>query len=152
MNDIEFRAARRDDVAGIVALLADDVLGRQREDATSPLNERYTAAFDAIDADPHQLQLVALADGEVVGTLQLTFIPGLARLGAWRGQIEGVRIASTHRSAGLGQAMFQRAIDECRQRGCELVQLTTDIERPDAQRFYERLGFRNTHLGYKLTL
>ncbi|MBP5980781.1 MAG: GNAT family N-acetyltransferase [Halomonas sp.] len=149
---IQFRRARSDDVASIVALLADDVLGRQREDVGSPLNPLYRAAFDAIDADPNQLQLVALAGDELVGTLQLTFIPGLARQGAWRGQIEGVRIASAQRSSGLGQQMFQRAIDECRDRGCELVQLTTDIERPDAHRFYERLGFENSHLGYKLKL
>ena len=89
---------------------------------------------------------------EVIGTLQLTFIPGLARTGAWRGQIEAVRIAETHRGSGVGQQMFEWAIEQCRARGCKLVQLTTDKARPDAHRFYERLGFVGSHIGYKLTL
>ncbi len=110
------------------------------------------AAFDAILADPNQLLAVAETAGSVVGVLQLTFIPGLSRLGMTRGQIEAVRIAASDRSAGLGQAMFEWAIAECRNRGCGLVQLTTDAARPDAHRFYERLGFKPSHVGYKLTL
>jgi GNAT superfamily N-acetyltransferase len=152
MADLAFRRAQVDDLPAIIALLADDVLGQQREDASSPPNTRYVDAFKAIDADPNQLQAVASLDGQVVGTLQLTFIPGLARKGAWRGQIEGVRIAAAHRSSGLGQRMFEWAIAECRSRGCNLVQLTTDKERPDAHRFYERLGFVGSHIGYKLAL
>lgn len=88
----------------------------------------------------------------MVGTLQLTFLPGLARTGAWRGQVEGVRIAAAHRGSGLGRLMFDWAIDRCRARGCSLVQLTTDRERPAAHRFYESLGFVGSHLGYKLSL
>jgi GNAT superfamily N-acetyltransferase len=88
----------------------------------------------------------------VVGTLQLSFIPGIAHTGTWRGQIEAVRIAADRRSSGLGQEMFEWAIAQCRGRGCRLVQLTTDKSRPDAHRFYERLGFVASHLGYKLTL
>jgi len=152
MTGITFRRAQATDLPAIVALLADDVLGQQREDASSPPNPRYVEAFQALDADPNQLQAVATLDGEIVGTLQLTFIPGLARRGAWRGQIEGVRIAAAHRGSGLGQQMFEWAIAQCRAKGCHLVQLTTDKERPDAHRFYERLGFAASHIGYKLAL
>ncbi len=155
MNPIVFRTATRADLAAIVALLADDPLGREREAAgASPaaVDARYVAAFDAIAADANQ-QLVVVTEGDtVVGTLQLSFIPGIARQGAWRGQIEAVRIAAQRRDAGLGQRMFEWAIARCRERGCTLVQLTTDKRRPDAHRFYERLGFVASHEGYKLAL
>jgi GNAT superfamily N-acetyltransferase len=149
---IAFRRAQVADLLAIVALLADDILGQQREDATSPPNPKYVDAFQAILADPNQLQMVATSGDEVIGTLQLTFIPGLSRTGAWRGQIEGVRIAAAHRGSGVGQQMFEWAIDQCRARGCDLVQLTTDKARPEAHRFYERLGFVGSHIGYKLML
>jgi GNAT superfamily N-acetyltransferase len=152
MTGLQFRRAQEADIPAIIALLADDVLGRQREDASSPPNPDYVAAFRAIDADPNQLQTVAVLDGEVIGTLQLTFIPGLARKGAVRGQIEAVRIAAAHRGSGLGQQMFEWAIAQCRARGCSLVQLTTDRERPNAHRFYEKLGFVGSHIGYKMAL
>lgn len=152
MDGVMFRRAEAGDLEGIVALLADDPLGHQREDAGSPPNPRYVEAFRAIAADPNQLQAVAVLDGAVIGTLQLSFIPGLARKGAWRGQIEGVRIAAGYRRSGLGQRMFTWAIDQCRAKGCDLVQLTTDRQRPDAHRFYERLGFAASHVGYKLAL
>jgi len=155
VNPIVFRTATRTDLAAIVALLADDPLGREREAAgASPaaVDARYVAAFDAIAADANQ-QLVVVTEGDtVVGTLQLSFIPGIARQGAWRGQIEAVRIAAQRRDAGLGQRMFEWAIARCRERGCTLVQLTTDKRRPDAHRFYERLGFVASHEGYKLAL
>ena len=152
MTHMTFRRAQPDDLPAIVVLLANDVLGQQREDASSPPNRKYVDAFQAILADPNQLQVVATLHDEVIGTLQLTFIPGLARTGAWRGQIEAVRIAETHRGSGVGQQMFEWAIEQCRARGCNLVQLTTDKARPDAHRFYERLGFVGSHIGYKLTL
>ena len=152
MTHMTFRRAQPDDLPAIVVLLANDVLGQQREDASSPPNRKYVDAFQAILADPNQLQVVATLNDEVIGTLQLTFIPGLARIGAWRGQIEAVRIAETHRGSGVGQQMFEWAIEQCRARGCNLVQLTTDKARPDAHRFYERLGFVGSHIGYKLTL
>ncbi|WP_298378376.1 GNAT family N-acetyltransferase [uncultured Bradyrhizobium sp.] len=152
MTSIAFRQAQAADLPAIIALLANDVLGQRREDANSPPNPRYVDAFKAILADPNQLLVVATLDDEVIGTLQLTFMPGLARLGAWRGQIEAVRIAETHRSSGVGQQMFEWAIAQCKARGCDLVQLTTDKARPDAHRFYERLGFVGSHLGYKLML
>ncbi|WP_426413489.1 GNAT family N-acetyltransferase [Bradyrhizobium ganzhouense] len=149
---IVFRRAQLTDLPAIVALLADDALGQQREDASSPTNTKYVDAFQAILADANQLQMVATGNDEVIGTLQLSFIPGLARKGAWRGQIEAVRIAATHRGSGVGQQMFEWAIGQCRARGCDLVQLTTDKTRSDAHRFYERLGFVGSHLGYKLML
>lgn len=134
-----------------MALLADDPLGAGREDASLPLSQDYMAAFDAILADANQLLAVADLGGRVVGTLQLSFIPGISRRGMWRGQIEAVRIAADQRREGLGQAMFEWAIEACRARGCALVQLTTDISRPDAHRFYERLGFVASHAGFKLS-
>ncbi|MGX1353089.1 GNAT superfamily N-acetyltransferase [Bradyrhizobium elkanii] len=152
MTDIAFRRAELADLPAIVALLANDILGQQREDASSPPNPKYAEAFQAILADPNQLQVVATLNDAVIGTLQLTFIPGLARMGARRGQIEAVRISETHRRSGVGQQMFEWAIEQCRARGCNLVQLTTDKARPDAHRFYERLGFVGSHIGYKLTL
>lgn len=152
MRSLAIRRARAADLPAIIALLADDALGQHREDSSSPPNPRYVAAFEAIEADPNQLLAVATSADEVIGTLQITFIPGLARTGAWRGQIEAVRIAAAHRGSGLGQQMFEWAIAECRARGCSLVQLTTDRERPDAHRFYERLGFVGSHIGYKLAL
>lgn len=149
---IHIRRAERHQVAAIIELLADDVLGQAREvvgDAPAPA---YLAAFDAIDADPNQL-LAAAHDGDtVIGTLQVTFIPGLGRKGALRGQIEAVRIARNRRGEGLGEVMMEWAIAECRNRGCALVQLTTDKRRPDAHRFYERLGFEPTHIAYKKAL
>ncbi|WP_420964534.1 GNAT family N-acetyltransferase [Bradyrhizobium sp. B120] len=152
MTSIAFRQAQAADLPAIIALLANDVLGQQREDASSPPNPRYVDAFDAVLADRNQLLVVATLNDEVVGTLQLSFIPGMARLGAWRGQIEAVRIAEAHRSSGVGQQMFEWAIAQCKARGCDLVQLTTDKARPDAHRFYERLGFVGSHIGYKLML
>jgi GNAT superfamily N-acetyltransferase len=152
METIQFRSARFDDVPAIVALLADDPLGSQRERTGTPLDACYVAAFRAIEADANQ-QLVVVCDGEdIIGTLQLSFIPGIARMGAWRGQIEAVRIAAHRRDSGLGQKMIEWAIDQCRARGCSLVQLTTDKSRADAHRFYERLGFVASHEGYKRAL
>ena len=152
MKEISFRAATSSDLPQIVAMLADDDLGSTREDASLPLNDRYTDAFAAISNDPNQYLAVVEVDDELAGCLQLTFIPGLSRLGMWRGQIESVRIAANQRGEGLGRRMFEWAIEECRQRGCELVQLTTDKSRPDALRFYESLGFVASHEGMKLSL
>lgn len=151
MKNILFRKAERRDLPAIVALLADDPLGRLREAVGEVPDAAYEAAFTAIEADPNQFLAVAEDDGEIVGTLQLTFIPGLSRGGAWRGQIEAVRIASGRRREGLGHQIFEWAISECRARGCRLVQLTTDKSRPDAHRFYEDLGFVASHVGYKLS-
>ncbi|MGO4303329.1 GNAT family N-acetyltransferase [Cupriavidus sp. RAF12] len=164
MTNITFRTAQFADLPAIVRLLADDPLGRLRETVSDPVDPRYVAAFRAIEADANQRLVVAVerataddtpdaVQGErIVGTFQLSFLPGIARHGAWRGQIEAVRIAASHRSGGIGQQMFEWAIAECRAWGCQLVQLTTDKGRPDAHRFYEKLGFVASHEGYKLTL
>jgi GNAT superfamily N-acetyltransferase len=146
------RPATRDDVPRIVHLLADDPLGATREQCTDPLPSAYWDAWAAIDADPNQRLVVADDDGTVVGVLQLTFIPGLTRLGSWRAQVEGVRIDGSRRGLRLGEQLLTWAIDEARRRGCQLIQLTTDKQRPDAHRFYERLGFAATHEGMKLRL
>ena len=152
MEHIVFRTALLADVPAIVALLADDELGSTREIIGTPLDQRYVDAFKAIEADANQ-RLAVVADGdEIIGTLQLSFIPGIARMGSWRGQIEAVRIAAHRRDSGLGQKMFEWAISECKSRGCNLVQLTTDKSRSDAHRFYEKLGFKASHEGYKLAL
>ncbi|TGQ64256.1 GNAT family N-acetyltransferase [Mesorhizobium sp. M00.F.Ca.ET.186.01.1.1] len=149
---ITFRKAQAADLPAIVAMLADDPLGAAREDASLPLAQGYLDAFAAMDADPNQLLAVAVDGAEVVGTLQITFLAGLSRKGAWRGQIEAVRVAGHRRSGGIGKQMFEWAIDECRARGCSLVQLTTDKGRADAHRFYDGLGFTGSHLGYMKTL
>jgi GNAT superfamily N-acetyltransferase len=152
VSKIDFRRARAEDLAAIVELLIDDVLGRNREDSSKPGAEPYVAAFGAIDADPNQLLVVAADRDEIVGTLQLSFIPGLSRNGALRGQIEAVRVASARRGGGIGREMIQWAIAQCRERGCRYVQLTTDKRRTDAHRFYERIGFVASHVGYKLEI
>lgn len=152
MTEISFRSAVQADLPDIVAMIADDELGRTREDSSLPLNDRYTDAFAAIDEDPNQLLAVVETGGAVVGCMQVTFIPGLSRLGMWRGQIESVRIASGYRGEGLGRKMFEWAISQCRERGCELVQLTSDKTREDALQFYESLGFKPSHEGFKLSL
>jgi GNAT superfamily N-acetyltransferase len=144
------RRARREDVPALVALLADDPLGSGRE--TSDLVP-YLAAFAEIDASSEQLlACLTTVDGTVVGTLQLTFAPGLSHGGARRGQIEAVRVHRDHRSRGLGRLFVQWAIEECRTRGCALVQLTSDRSRRDAHRFYAGLGFVESHAGFKLRL
>ena len=150
---IAFREASAEDVPAIVAMLADDVLGATREAGDSAgLDEAYRRAFEAINADPRNLLIVAERDGDLVGTFQLTFIPSLSQRGGERAQIESVRVRSDLRGAGLGRSMIEWAIEQARQRGCRLVQLSTDKRRTDAHRFYRRLGFHGSHEGMKLPL
>ncbi|MDX2932524.1 GNAT family N-acetyltransferase [Streptomyces ipomoeae] len=150
MGDLEVRAATKDDVPEIVAMLADDPLGAQREspDDLTP----YLAALERLSGDPNQHLMVAVRGGRVVGTLQLTIIAGLSRRGSTRSIIEGVRVHAAERGSGLGTQLIEWAIAESRTRGCQLVQLTSDASRTDAHRFYERLGFEATHVGFKLPL
>lgn len=143
------RKAGREDVGAILALLADDDLHKLEEASVTP---RHMAAFDGIDRDNNQLLAVAELGGETVGCLQLTFIPGLSRNGMERCQIEGVRIARHLRGKSLGKQMLRWAIATCRDRGCGLVQLLMDKKRLDAQRFYESLGFKANHQGFRLYL
>jgi GNAT superfamily N-acetyltransferase len=150
-SPVALRVAREPDVPAIVDLLAADQLGATRDGVRSPADlAAYLGAFRAIDRDPAHLLLVAEADGAVVATMQLSFLPGLARRGAWRAQIEAVRVRQDYRGRGLGEAMFRWAIAEARQHGCALVQLTTDKSRGGAHRFYARLGFVPSHEGMKL--
>ena len=126
--------------------------GRQRERFETPLPESYARAFRAIAEDPNNELVVACRDGDVVGVLQLTFIPSLTYQGGWRTLVEGVRVDASARAHGIGAALFQWAIGRARERGCHMVQLTTDKQRPDARRFYESLGFAASHEGMKLHL
>jgi GNAT superfamily N-acetyltransferase len=145
-----FRPATVEDVPAIVAMLADDPLGARREG--DPSDERYLEAFARIEANPYDELIVAEQDGKVVGTMQLTYLAGLSRLGAERCQIEAVRVAASTRGQGLGRRMIQWAADRARDRGCAIVQLTSDKSRADAHRFYDSLGFANSHEGFKLSL
>lgn len=151
-TDPIFRPAGIDDLAAIVAMLADDALGAERENARTPLDPRYAAAFAAIASDPNQRLVVADRGGDVIGCLQISFVPGLSHRGQLRGQIEGVRVARSERGGGIGGRMIRFAIDECRSRGCGVVQLATSKSRVDARRFYAALGFVASHEGMKLTL
>jgi GNAT superfamily N-acetyltransferase len=151
-GSVTFRRAVPDDLPTIVALLADDPIGRDREKPGPQLDDRYRDAFAAIERDPNHLLVVTDRGGHVIGVPQLSFIPGLSLRGMWRGQIEGVRVAAGERARGIGRAMLEWAVEECRRRGCGLVQLTSDKRRAAAHRFYEALGFQHTHQGYKLSL
>jgi GNAT superfamily N-acetyltransferase len=147
------RRARPDDLPAIVDLLAADQLGAARDGIHDDSDLRaYRQAFATIDRDPAHVLVVAETEGRVVATMQLSFLPGLARRGALRAQIEAVRVHQDYRGGGLGQAMFTWAIGEARRRGCALVQLTTDKSRTGAHRFYQRLGFTASHEGMKLIL
>ncbi|MFF7979591.1 GNAT family N-acetyltransferase [Streptomyces sp. NPDC007901] len=150
MGDLEIRPAVADDIPAIVGMLADDPLGARREspDDLAP----YLSALERLSADPHQRLVVAVRESRVVGTLQLTIIPGLSRRGATRSIIEAVRIHADERGGGLGTRFIEWAIDESRREGCQLVQLTSDQSRTDAHRFYERLGFTASHVGFKLEI
>ncbi len=151
-KDLVIRPATEADLPSIVSLLAADELGQNREDSSMPPDARYVNAFVAIEQDSNQLLAVGEVDDRVMACLQLSFIPGLSRLGSWRGQIESVRISRAYRGQGIGHTVFAWAIDECRRRNCDLVQLTTDKSRLDAARFYGSLGFVASHVGMKLTL
>lgn len=150
-REVTFRAATRDDVPEIVRLLADDPLGAARE-TPGDLPDAYWKAFDAIEHDPNNTLIVAVIGDTIAGTLQLTYIPGLTYTGGERAQIEGVRVASEQRGHGVGQAMISWAIDQARARGCRVVQVTTDRQRPDSIRFYQKIGFRPSHMGMKYHL
>ena len=152
MPELIFRVASLNDLPTLVTMLADDTIGATRERLQDPLPPEYARAFAAIEADPNSDIIVACLDGVVVGMLQLTFIPGISRMGAWRALIESVRVASSQRSAGIGSRLMKWAIERARERGCLMVQLTTDKSRQDAKRFYERLGFIASHEGMKLSL
>jgi ribosomal protein S18 acetylase RimI-like enzyme len=148
VSQISIRPARRGDVPTIVAMLADDALGRDRERIEDPLPPAYLQAFEKIARDPNIELVVAEGEGgEVVGCLQLCILPGLSSQGASRGLIEDVRVASPHRGRGIGEQLVQWAVAEAQSKGCRLVELLTHNTRVDAQRFYKRLGFQASHVG-----
>ncbi|MCF3178391.1 GNAT family N-acetyltransferase [Streptomyces polychromogenes] len=149
-SGLTIRPATEADLPAIVAMLADDPLGATREspDDLAP----YARALNRLTEDPHQHVVVAVRGERVVGTLQLTFVPGLSRRGSTRSIIEGVRIHADERGSGLGTRFIEWAVDRSREENCQLVQLTSDVSRTDAHRFYERLGFTPSHVGFKLQL
>lgn len=145
---VVLRSAQRQGVAAIVAMLADDALGRGRERIEDPLPQSYYEAFDKLTHDPNIWSMVAEGgDGSVVGCLQLCILPGLSSQGASRALIEDVRVSTTLRSQGIGEQLVRWAIGEAQARGCKLVELLTHQTRVDAQRFYKRLGFADSHVG-----
>lgn len=150
MSELILRDATVADLPAILAMLAEDTIPADRE--ADPSDPRYLTAFEAIDADPNQHLVAAELDGRVVGTMQLSFLPGLSFRGSWRGLIEAVRIVADLRGQRLGERMIQWAVEQCRARDCKLVQLTSSATRTDAHRFYARLGFVQSHVGMKLHL
>ncbi|AUJ35168.1 GNAT family N-acetyltransferase [Vibrio vulnificus] len=150
--ELNYRSADFEDLESLVALLSNDPLGSKREDASIPLNSSYVEAFEAITRDPNNELFVVELENSLVGMLQITFIPYLTHIGSWRCLIEGVRIHSDYRGQGFGEKMFEYAIEQAKNKGCTIVQLTSDKQRPDAIRFYEKLGFKATHEGFKLAL
>jgi len=151
-KEIAFRIATRSDLPSIVRLLADDDLGSQRERYEDPLPESYYAAFQQINNDSNHELIVAELNGEVIGTLHLMFLPSISYQGGLRAQIESVRVDARYQGQGIGSEMMKWGIERAQERGAHIVQLTTHRSREDARRFYERLGFKGTHLGMKLSL
>jgi GNAT superfamily N-acetyltransferase len=149
---VTLRDARRDEVPLIIAMLADDALGGTRDQVVDPLPSAYYEAFDAIAASRDNRLLIAELDGEVVGTLQVTFIPGLSKVGATKMLIEAVRVVSPRRGTGIGREIIAAAVALARTRHCKSVELTSHRTRTDAHRFYARLGFVASHVGMKLAL
>lgn len=149
---LKFRQAKREDLPEIVRMLADDFLGSTRERYENPLPDAYIKAFEEIDADKNNELIVAETDGLVVGTLQITFTPSISFQGGKRATVESVRVDETHRGQGIGRELMLWAIERARRENCFAVQLTTNGERREAHRFYERLGFKGSHLGMKLLL
>jgi ribosomal protein S18 acetylase RimI-like enzyme len=150
--NLRFRLAKRADLPSIVRLLADDDLGSQRERYQEPLPDSYDSAFEQIERDPNHELVVAEQNGDVIGTLHLMFLPSISYQGGLRVQIESVRVAKQFQSQGIGSAMMQWSMQRAKDRGAHIVQLTTHKTREAAHRFYERLGFKGTHLGMKLSL
>ncbi len=149
---LDFREAHLEDIPSLVKMLSDDDLGELREDPSTPTNQRYLKAFFSIEKDPNNELTVVESSGEIIGMMQLTYIPYLTYIGSWRCLVEGVRINSKFRGRGLGTRLLRWAIARAKDKHCTIVQLTSDKQRPDALRFYEDLGFNATHEGFKLKI
>lgn len=150
--NIKYREATESDLEALVTLLSDDELGSKREDSSKPLNPKYRLALQHIIKDSNNELIVFDIEGQVAGMLQLTYTPYLTHIGSWRCLIEGVRVSTAYRGQGIGEQMFKWAINRATEKSCNLVQLTSDKSRPDAIRFYQKLGFTATHEGFKLKL
>jgi len=148
--ELKFREAVKEDIPSLIHMLSDDELGSKREDNSLPINKNYLAAFNSINVDPNNELIIVELDGQIAGMLQLTFIPYLTHIGSWRCLIEGVRVHSIYRGKGLGTDFIVWAIERAKERNCSMVQLTSDKQRLDALRFYEKLGFKASHEGFKL--
>jgi len=146
---LTYRGARPADLPFIIGLIVEDSVIDTGDSAADAMHPDYLDALAAIDADPNQEMLVVEEDGAPIGCFQLTYLPGLMRRGQWRGMIEVVHVAESHRNRGIGAAMMRWAIERCREHGCSMVQLTSNKKRIDAHRFYERLGFLKSHEGFK---
>ena len=151
-TDLLIRNATAEDLPAIVRLLADDELGSQREKYTNPLPRSYYATFVQIAADPNHQLIVAETDREVIGTLHLMFLPSISFQGGLRAQVESVRVDKECRNRGYGRQIMEWTIERARERGARTIQLTSHLSRKDAHRFYERLGFKGSHLGLKLDI
>lgn len=151
-NELKFRLAKKDDLFDIVKMLSDDTLGAKREKFEAILSDNYLKAFENISKDPNQELTIVEMDGETVATFQLTFIQYLTHQGGLRAQIEAVRTNSKYRGKGIGTKVFEYIIERAKQKGCRMVQLTSDKQRPDAIKFYETIGFIATHEGMKLKI
>lgn len=149
---LTYRDATKADLPLILALIVEDAVIDTGDDPADAMHADYVDALAAIDADPNQEMIVVDDDGVPIGCFQLSYLPGLMRRGMWRGQIEVVHVAETHRNRGVGAQMMRWAVERCRERGCAMVQLTSNKKREDAHRFYERLGFLRSHEGFKLYL
>ena len=149
---LTYRPANEADLAFIIGLIVEDGVVATNDDAADALHDDYRKAFAAIAADPNEEMIIAEFEGEPAGCFQLSYLPGLARRGMWRGQIENVHIVAGRRNLGLGGEMIRWAVERCRERGCGMIQLTSNKKRLDAHRFYERLGFTRSHEGFKLYL
>jgi GNAT superfamily N-acetyltransferase len=152
MSSLTFRPAATSDLPFIVGLVVEDSVVAIGDDPHAASGPDYVAALAAIDADRNQEMLIAALGSEPIGCFQLSYIPGLMRRGMWRGLIENVHVTPSHRNKGFGGQMMAWAIERCRERGCGMVQLTSNKKRLDAHRFYRRLGFEQSHEGFKLTL
>lgn len=151
-NELKFRLAKTDDLSDIVRMLSDDTLGASREKFEPILSDNYLKAFENISNDPNQELTIVEMNGEKVGTYQLTFIQYLTHQGGLRAQIEAVRTSSTYRGKGIGTKIFEYIVDRAKQKGCNMLQLTSDKQRPEAIKFYETFGFIATHEGMKLKI
>ncbi|MFJ6414224.1 GNAT family N-acetyltransferase [Terribacillus saccharophilus] len=152
LNQVIFREAKIQDLDRIVYMLSDDVLGSKREDYKQPLPDSYINAFKSINSDPNNELIVACYGREIIGVQQITFTPFITYQGGSRATIEGVRTVPSVRGKGVGSELIKWAIQRAKKRGCHIVQLTTDKNRPEALHFYEKLGFKPSHEGLKLHL